>query len=74
MKTNILHFLLFKESRKVSFGLWLFIVATVLLRATLITANDWMLCMGAASTLIGGGTLADKFMDKKPNAPIPPTA
>lgn len=67
--------LFFEESRKVSFGVWLFAVATALLcHNKLIDSTDWMMCAGLASGLVGGGTLADSWMKKKPDAPPSPAA
>lgn len=68
-----LKILLFNESRKVGFGLWLFIVSCLFLVKGLIDGDKWMLCSGAASALIGGGTLADTWLGKKkgPNEPPP---
>ena len=61
--------MLFEESRKVSFGVWLYATATWLLCAHLIDAQAWMLCMGASSALVGGGTVADKYLAKKDTPP-----
>lgn len=76
---SLLHHILNPDSRKVGFGWWLFIVATVLLREKHIDANDWTFCMIAASTLIGGGTLGDSYINAKikgaaPAQPQPPAA
>lgn len=57
--------LLFEDSRKVAFGLWLFAVSTGLLWESKITGDNWMLCMGASSVLIGGGTLGDRFFNSR---------
>ncbi len=74
MDKNFLLSLWYSNSRKVAFGLLLFLVATCLVIAKVIGAPDWMLCVGACTTLIGGGTLADSYFGKKkgPDAP-PPT-
>lgn len=62
---KIVLILAFEESRKVAFGLWLFIFAGVFLVRGLIDSDKWMLCASAASVLIGGGTLADAYLGKK---------
>jgi hypothetical protein len=63
---KILKILMFDESRKVGFGLWLFIVASyLLLKGSLITSEQWMTCMVMCSVLIGGGTVADSFLKIK---------
>lgn len=67
---NLLHLLLFKGSRKVSFGLYLFAVANAYLIKHLISSDQWFTCVCLTSALIGGGTIADKYMDaKKPDVP-----
>lgn len=75
-KPKIIDLLLFNESRKVAFGLYLFAVACTFLVKKLITAEDWMLCVVFTSSLIGGGSIADKWMDlkKKPIEPPKPDA
>ena len=66
---KIIPILFFNDSRKVGFGLWLFIVAIGLLMENLIDADKWMLCVGLSAALIGGGTVADSWLGKvqKPN-------
>jgi hypothetical protein len=59
---KILKILLFDESRKVGFGLWLFIAACLLLWRHVIVGDQWMDCMIMCSILIGGGTVSDKWM------------
>lgn len=69
---NLLHLLLFKgSSRKVSFALWLFIVASAYLWIKLISADQWMNCVLLVTALTGGGTIADKWLEqnKKPGNP-----
>jgi len=66
--------LLFHDSRKVAFGLWVFITATVLISFRRLDGVQWIECVGLASLLIGGGTLTDAWLRKKPDAaPAPPT-
>ncbi|HYF34344.1 MAG TPA: hypothetical protein VD994_03550 [Prosthecobacter sp.] len=63
---NILLILLFENSRKVGFGLWLFIVATILLlKGRLIDGDSWMLCAMASGAMITGGTMFDNYMKTK---------
>lgn len=62
---NFLKILLFMDSRKVAFGLWLFIVSDWFLFVKLIDADKWLLCIGLSSGLIGGGTLADRWLKGK---------
>lgn len=55
----------FEDSRKVSFGVYLFIIAGFLLCIDKITANDWLTCMFLSSTLVGGGTVIDTYLKGK---------
>ena len=71
---QIFHLMLFNGSRKVGFSLWLFATATALLVISLITSEQWMICVAATSTLIGGGTLADTWLSKKVDHNAPPAA
>ncbi len=71
---KIINILFFNESRKVCFGIWLFITSTLLLGKSLITADQWILCSTAASILIGGGTVADTWLSKKGVQNAPPAA
>jgi hypothetical protein len=64
---NLLHLLLLKGSRKVGFGLWLFIVANIYLWFKVIASGDWMTCVALSSALVGGGTLGDKFLENQKN-------
>jgi hypothetical protein len=62
---NLFTILCWKGSRKVSFGLYLFIVANTYLIKHLISSQEWFTCVCLTSALIGGGTLADRFMEAK---------
>lgn len=66
---NLLSLLFFKGSRKVGFGLWLFIVANVYLYRHVIISGDWMTCIALSSALVGGGTLADRYIESKKQEP-----
>ncbi len=68
--------LMFNDSRKVGFGLWLFIVATTLLfyGPQRMTLDMWQNLALIAGFLIGGGTLADTWLTKKKNDAPPPPA
>jgi hypothetical protein len=62
---NLLHLLFFKGSRKVAFGIWLFLTANAYLFLKLISSEQWFTCICLTSALIGGGTVADKFLEAK---------
>ncbi len=62
---NLYKLLVFKDSRKVGFGLWLFIVSNVYLIRHLITSQDWFTAIALCSALIGGGTLGDKILENQ---------
>jgi hypothetical protein len=61
---KIVEILAFNESRKVGFGMWLFIVACVFLVKGFIDSDKWMICAGCASALVGGGTVADAWLKR----------
>ena len=70
---SLLHHIFNADSRKVGFGWWVFITATTLLaKAHLITADQWMECVMLSTALIGGGTLLDSYIGKKYAAPAAP--
>lgn len=62
---KFLKLLSFQESRKVAFGLWVFIVANLFMLEKLIVSGDWVTCMILAASLVGGGTVADKWLSVK---------
>jgi hypothetical protein len=62
---NLLKLLSFYGSRKVSFAVWLFIVASAYLWIKLITADQWMNCVLLTTCLCGGGTIADRWLEAK---------
>jgi hypothetical protein len=67
-KDSIAHFvriLFFGDSRKVSFGLWGFIVASVLIWKGRLDGAQWIEAFVLSSALVGGGTVADKWLDQK---------
>jgi hypothetical protein len=68
---NLLKSLWLSNSRKVAFGLLLFLVSTGLLAVKLILTADWMNCVFLASALIGGGTLGDAYISSKAKASEP---
>lgn len=66
---NLLKLLFFQGSRKVGFGLWLFIIANIYLWIKLISADQWMNVVLLVTALTGGGTVADKWLDSKKDVP-----
>lgn len=62
---KFLKLITFQDSRKVAFGLWLFIVSCLFLMEKLIVSGDWVTCMILAGSLVGGGTVADRWLTKK---------
>lgn len=64
---KIFNILIFNESRKVSFGVWGFIVCTVLTWFNKIPNTQWIECFVMCSILIGGGTLMDRALAIKEN-------
>jgi hypothetical protein len=66
---NLLQLLLFTGSRKVSFGLYLFCVSNAFLIYKLISSDQWFTCIALCTALIGGGTVADRFLETKGKKP-----
>ena len=62
---KFLKLITFQESRKVAFGLWLFAFSCAFLVKHFITASDWSTSMILCASLVGGGTVMDKWMEKK---------
>ena len=62
---NLLRLLAFNQSRKVAFGLWLFIVCNVYLWFRILNADQWMNCILLSTGLVGGGTVMDAFLANK---------
>lgn len=71
---NLLKLLFFMESRKVGFGLWLFMVANAFLMKHFIDSDRWFLCVTLSTGLLGGGTIADKYLENQKNKPETPKA
>ena len=70
---NLVNLLLFKGSRKVSFGLYLFLTANAYLVMKLISSDQWFTVVCLSSALIGGGTWIDKRYEleqKKLDKPV----
>lgn len=67
---RLLDLFILKDGRKVGFGLWVFVVSSGFLLGGKITATDWLTCVFLSASLIGCGTVADKFLGAK-NAPPP---
>ena len=62
---KFLKLIAFQESRKVAFGLWLFAISCAFLIKKFIAASDWTTCMVLTASLIGGGTVIDKWLEHK---------
>lgn len=52
------------ESRKVGFGVWLFVMANIFLDKAKIPAEIWVKCVFVSGALIGFGTILDRAVDK----------
>lgn len=62
---KFLSILLFENSRKVGFGVWLFAISTALCVFDKINSSDWLTCMFLCSSLVGVGTVADTYLKGK---------
>lgn len=77
---SLLHDIFNADSRKVGFGWWVFIISTYgaffakgVGGHALLEASDWLMCVALASGMIGGGTLADSWINKvKAPGVVPP--
>ena len=67
---KFLKLITFQDSRKVAFGLWLFFVACIFMIKKLIISGDWVTCMMLSASLVGGGTIADKWLSSKTDKKI----
>lgn len=71
---SLLHHIFNADSRKVGFGWWVFIVASYgtffarimdgVVSRPVLESSDWLMCVALASGLIGGGTVADAWINK----------
>jgi hypothetical protein len=68
---RLLRGLLFEDSRKFGTGLWVLLLGTVLLFCE-VNYSDWLIAVGIAAGLIGGGTIADTYLGKKRKTDDPP--
>lgn len=62
---NILQYFWKPGSRKVAFGLLLFVMSCVWFAYRQITVDDLMTCIFLSTALIGGGTVVDSFLAAK---------
>lgn len=62
---NLLQLLLWKGSRKVSFAIYLFLVANAFLVYKLVSSDQWFTCIALCTALVGGGTLGDKLIEAR---------
>jgi hypothetical protein len=62
---NLLQLLWFRGSRKVGFGLWLFLVGNIYLVMKLINSEQWFTVVCLSSALVGGGTAFDRWLENK---------
>lgn len=62
---NIFHYFYRPGSRKVAFGIVLFVLSNVYFFRRMLTVDDLMTCIFLSTALIGGGTIADAFMKAK---------
>ncbi len=62
--SHIFETLIGKQSRKVAFGIWLFIVANAFKARTDMPWDVWMKCVMLCTALIGLGTILDDTIAK----------
>ena len=66
---RIVGILLFKESRKTAFGIWIVALATTLLALTLIKAEHWVAAVAISAGLVSGGAVWEKYIETKNGTP-----
>lgn len=59
---RLLAIFLLQDGRKVGLGLWILLLSCVFLATDKISASDWITCLFLSTALVGGGTVADKFI------------
>ena len=62
---SLFDLLLFNGSRKVGLGLWILILTNLYFFWSMISVETWQGMTLLSSALIGGGTVADKLLEKK---------
>ena len=62
---RLLAILLFENSRKVSFGIYLFLASNIFLGLGRINGAEWFMAVSLCAALIGGGTIADSYLREK---------
>ena len=59
---RLLALFLLHDGRKVGLGLWILLLSCVFLATDKISSSDWITCLFLSTALVGGGTVADKFI------------
>ena len=59
---RLLSLFLLHDGRKVGLGLWILLLSCVFLATDKISASDWITCLFLSTALVGGGTVADRFI------------
>ena len=59
---RLLALFLLQDGRKVGLGLWILLLSCIFLATDKIAASDWITCLFLSTALVGGGTVADKFI------------
>lgn len=88
IRVGLFKILLFNDSRKVGLGGWIYFTTTPMFCFSLfwnaahppvigsppvgISFEQYLFFIGVSTTLIGGGTLADRWLDKKKPSDQPP--
>lgn len=68
---RLLALFLLQDGRKVGLGIWILLLSCIFLATDKISASDWITCLFLSTALVGGGTVADRFLRGRdvPNSP-----
>ena len=66
--TRLVKIILFEESRKTAYALWVTALATGLLSVGVIEAVHWVTTVGTCAALVSGGAVWEKYLETKNGA------
>lgn len=70
---RLVRILLFEESRKTAYAIWVTALATGLLCAGVLEAMHWVATVGTCAALVSGGAVWEKYLETKGDG-SPPVA
>lgn len=67
--TRLVKIILFEESRKTAYAIWLTALVTVLLLYGVIKPEQWVAAVGICAALVSGGAVWEKYLETKNGTP-----